>query len=137
MKKSVLILIGIIYISAIVIVGFFGMKVTAYDEMVYITDIVCTNENIRENSDNTKTLRVNYIEGGSVLENTVILTYDVYPKNSTLKGADAVSLVYDENTKVATVDGLKVTFLKKGVLTVQLKSKDGSNIIETVKIIAY
>lgn len=137
MKKSVIIFIGIIYIAAIVIVGFFGMKITAYDEMVYITDIVCTNENVRENADNTKTLRVDYIEGGSVLENTTIITYDVYPKNSTLKGAKAVTLVYDENTKVAQVDGLKVTFLKRGVLTVQLKSKDGGNVIETIKIIAY
>ena len=137
MKKSVIVLIGIIYIAAIVFVGFFGMKVTAYDEMIYITNIECTNEGIRENADGTKTLRFNYVDGGDVLENTLTLTYKVYPDNSTLKGADAATLVYDENTTVATVDGLHITFLKKGVLTVQLKSKDGSNITETIRIIAY
>ncbi len=137
MKKSVIVLIGIIYIAAIVFVGFFGMKVTAYDEMIYITNIECTNEGIRENADGTKTLRFNYVDGGDVLENTLTLTYKVYPDNSTLKGADAATLVYDENTTVATVDGLHITFLKKGVLTVQIKSKDGSNITETIRIIAY
>lgn len=137
MKKSVIVLIGIIYIAAIVFVGFFGMKVTAYDEMIYITNIECTNEGIRENADGTKTLRFNYVDGGDVLENTLTLTYKVYPDNSTLKGADAATLVYDENTTVATVDGLHITFLKRGVLTVQIKSKDGSNITEVVRIIAY
>lgn len=137
MKKSVIVLIGIIYIAAIVFVGFFGMKVTAYDEMIYITNIECTNEGIRENADGTKTLRFNYVDGGSVLENTLTLTYKVYPDNSTLKGADAATLVYDENTTVATVDGLHISFLKRGVLTVQIKSKDGSNITETIRIIAY
>ena len=137
MKKSVVILIGIIYIASIVVVGFFGMKITAYDEMIYITDIVCTNEGVKKNPDGTKTIRLDYKENGTVMENTVIITYNVYPKESTLKGSDAVTLLYDKDTKIATVDGLKVSFLKKGVLTVQLRSKDGSNVIEIVKIIAY
>lgn len=137
MKKSVLILIGIIYVASIIIVGFFGMKISVYDQMVYITDIECTNENIRTNADATKTLRHDYIVGGTALENTVIITYDVYPKNSTLKGADAVTLVYDKDQTVAEINGLTISFLKRGVLTVQLKSLDGSNVIETIKIIAY
>ena len=39
MKKSVIILIGIIYIASIFVVGFFGMKVKNYNVMVYIEDI--------------------------------------------------------------------------------------------------
>lgn len=137
MKKSVIILIGIIYIASIVFVGFFGMKLTAYDPIVYITDIECTNEGAVTNADGSKTIFIKYIQGGSVLENSTIITYKVMPDNSTLKGSDAVRMIYDKDTKVATVDGLTVTFLKKGVLTIQLKSLDGSEVIEVVKLIAY
>ena len=46
MKKSVIILIGIIYIASIFVVGFFGMKIKSFDTIIYITDIECTNENV-------------------------------------------------------------------------------------------
>lgn len=137
MKKSVIILIGIIYVASIFVVGFFGMQIKAFDAMVYITDIECTNENVTTNPDQTKTIRFDYSADGDLLKNTLILTYDVYPKNSTLKGTDAVKLVYDEEQRVANIDGLQITFLGRGVLTVYLKSLDGSNVIETIKLIAY
>ena len=137
MKKSVIILIGIIYVTSIFIVGFFGLKMKAYDPIIYITDIECTNDNMRANTDGSKSVFLKYSSDGDVLKNSIIINYKVYPENSTLKGTDAVRVVYDHDTKVATVDGLTVTFLKKGVLTVQLVSQDGSEIIEKVKLIAY
>jgi len=137
MKKSVVILIGIIYVASIFVVGFFGMKIKAFDTIVYITDIECSNENVKTKADKTKELKFDYKIDGDKMENTLILTYDVYPKNSTLKGADAVKLIYDENPLLAEVDGLAITFLGRGVMTVYLKSLDGSNVIETIKIISY
>lgn len=137
MKKSVVILIGIIYVASIFVVGFFGMRIKAFDTIIYITDIECSNENLKTKVDGTKELKFDYKIDGDKMENTLILTYDVYPKNSTLKGADAVKLVYDENPLLAEVDGLKITFLGRGVMTVYLKSLDGSNVIETIKIISY
>lgn len=142
MKKSVIVLIGIIYIAAIVFVGFFGMKLTAYDEMIYITDIECVNEELKvsndpETNEEQKSIWFKFKQGGNELENTITIKYKVYPENASLKGTDAAKLVYDENTKVAKVNGLHITFLKKGVLTVQIISKDGSNVIETITLISY
>lgn len=138
MKKSVVILIGIIYIASIFVVGFFGMKVKSFDTIIYITDIECTNENVKVKADNEKELRFDYDPSGDKMTNTLIITYSVYPENATMKGTEAVKLMYNENPKlVEEVDGLKITFKGKGVFTVYLKSLDGSNIIETIKIISY
>lgn len=137
MKKSVVVLIGIIYIASIFVVGFFGMQIKAFDTIIYISDIECSNENVIANPDGSKKIRFDYKPDGDKMDNTLIITYNVYPKDSTLKGVDAVRLAYDPNPKLAEVDGLKITFLGKGALTVYLKSLDGSNVIETIKIISY
>lgn len=139
MKKSVIILIAIIYVGSIFVVGFFGMQIKAFDTMIYITDIECTNDFINEKIDGTKEIKFDYNPNGDLQENTLILTYDVYPKNSTLKGYNAVKLVYNEEDikKLAIVDGLKITFLGKGVMSVILKSLDGSNVVENIRIIVY
>ncbi len=142
MKKSVIILIGIIYIASIVIVGFFGMQIKAFDTIVYITDIECTNEEVVTKVDGSKEIKFDYDTTKDDMENTIILTYEVFPKNSTLKGTEAVKLTYDTTHKLIDkglweVDGLTITFKSKGVLTFYLKSLDGSNIIETINIIAY
>lgn len=137
MKKSVIILIAIIYITSIVAIGFFGTKIVAYNPTIYITDIECTNDNMRTNDDGSKSVFLKYSNDGDILKNSIIITYKVYPENSTMRGAEAVRLVYDKDNIVATVDGLTVTFLKKGVLTVQLVSQDGTEVTEKVKLIAY
>ena len=152
MKKSVIVLIGIIYLASIFVVGFFGMKVKNYNVMVYITDIECTNEEARAEVNGSKTIKFKYDNEGTeaekFLKNSIILTYELYPKNTTLKGKDAVMAYADPekivapneeyNSKtVAVMDDLTVSFIKPGVLIVTLKSMDGSNISETVKIIAY
>lgn len=152
MKKSVIVLIGIIYLASIFVVGFFGMKVKVYDTMVYITDIECTNEDARKETNGNKTIKFKYDYEGTederILKNSKILTYEIFPKNTTLKGKDAVMAYADpekvvsdiadrnDNT-VAVVNDLTISFLKPGVLIVTLKSMDGSNISEVVKIIAY
>lgn len=142
MKKSVIILIGIIYIASIFVVGFFGMQIKAFDTIIYITDIECTNEEVVTKIDGTKEIKFDYDASKDDMENSIILTYEVYPSNSTLKGRDAVRLFCDESHKLIrnemwVVDGLTITFKSKGALTFHLKSLDGSNVIETINIIAY
>lgn len=44
MKKSVILTISIIYILAIVVVGFLGIALKVYNEKVYIEKIVCITE---------------------------------------------------------------------------------------------
>ena len=61
MRKSVIIMIGIIYIASIFVVGFFGMKVKVFETTVYITDIECTNENIKVKPDESKEILFDYL----------------------------------------------------------------------------
>ena len=142
MKKSVIILIGIIYVASIFVVGFFGMQIKAFNTIIYITDIECTNEEVVTKIDGTKEIKFDYDANKDDMENSIILTYAVYPSNATAKGKDAVELFCDETHKLIrnemwAVDGLTITFRSKGALTFYLKSLDGSNVIETINIIAY
>lgn len=48
MKKSVVLTISIIYILAIVVVGFLGIALKVYNEKVYVESIVCITEGYEE-----------------------------------------------------------------------------------------
>ena len=44
MKKSVILMICVVYIFAIVIVGFLGLAMKVYDENKYVKEIQCINK---------------------------------------------------------------------------------------------
>lgn len=44
MKKSVIITIIVIYVLAIVVVGFIGLKMKVYDEQKYVEKIECISD---------------------------------------------------------------------------------------------
>lgn len=128
MKKSVIILIGIIYIMAIAMVSFFGLKTQVYEEKIYISSIEILNENVKTTSNGEKYMIVNYADGPIIIERKI------YPENATKK---VVEYAYDETNQIATVDQMGVvTFEGPGALTVYIMAKDGSGVITTLKIIA-
>ena len=51
MKKSVLIVIGLVYIASILIIGFFGMRQVVYSNIIYVREIECINEEARDMGD--------------------------------------------------------------------------------------
>ena len=135
MKKSVIILIGIIYLASIFVVGLFGGKQGAFDEVVYITNIDCTNEGIAEVGKNHKEIVFDYDPDKSIEENALIITYKVYPSESTLKGADAVEVYAIPNDKLFTQDGVVFKFhAEYGMVTIYLNSLDGSSVQEIIDV---
>ena len=46
MKKSVVVLIGIIYIASIALVSFFGLKYKVFEEVVYVESVELLNEGL-------------------------------------------------------------------------------------------
>ena len=48
MKKSVILTISIIYILAIVVVGFLGIALKVYNEKVYVEKIICITDGYKE-----------------------------------------------------------------------------------------
>ena len=121
MKKSVVILIALIFIASVVCVSFFGLQFKTFDEIVYVSSIELLDEDLKTNDQGEKYVVISPDEKG---ERKYQIKYRVHPDNAT---DDGVIFAYDEENTIATVDenGL-VAFNKKGVLTVQIVAKDGS-----------
>lgn len=133
MKKSIVIVIGIIYVASICLIGFFGMKIKAYNETIYVTNIECINTDMQETTDSQNN-PIKYVVLTYEPELAYQIEWKVNPDNVTYRN---VEFVYNTETTVATVSGFgAVLFLKKGTITIQIVSTDGKNIIETVKLIA-
>ena len=130
MKKSVIIAIFAIFLASIIAVGFFGMQQVVYNEIVYVNSITCINEEARDIGD-YKIIQIQYKDGQV---NGVQLNYKVEPSNAT---NSKVKFVYDSTQTVADITDLgAVIFKRPGVVTIEIKSTDGSIASEKVKIIA-
>ena len=129
MKKSVLIVIGLVYIASILIIGFFGMRQVVYSNIIYVREIECINEEARDMGD-YKLIIIDYIEGNTGVQ----LSYRVTPDDATNK---EVQFVYNEEQNVASVTELgAVIFNSPGLIIVQIRSTDGTIASETVWVLA-
>lgn len=135
MKKSVIILILIIYIGSIVFVGFFGMKMVSYNPTVIPEKIECINEDMRlvvpndesgqpVEAEAYKSVRLRWEEGLQYQ-----LKWRVYPDNASQKA----QFIYTSD--IATIDenGL-VTFTKRGTLTFSIACEEFGTVLQRVKI---
>lgn len=131
MKKSVVILILIIYIASVALVSFFGLQYKTFDEVIYTNKIEFLNEDIKTADDGTLYAVVRKDEATGLWKYQ--LQWRVYPDNAT---NSAVDFIYDTQTPGVTVDAATglITFERKGALTVTLKPKDGSNISATLTL---
>ena len=121
MKKSVVILIALIFIASVVTVSFFGLKFKTFNEIVYVSSIELLDENLKTNDQGGKYVVIYPDDKG---ERKYQIKYRVHPDNAT---DDGVIFAYDEENAFATVDEKGVvTFKKKGAITVQLIANDGS-----------
>lgn len=74
MKKSVIITIIVIYVLAIVVVGFIGLKMKVYDEQKYVEKIECISDGYKDYDPNTENLGydcgifIKDLESGEVVE---------------------------------------------------------------------
>ena len=128
MKKSVIILIGVIYIAAIALVSFFGLQAKIYNEKVYVERIEILNEYDIDDQGN-KYIVFYPDENG---ERKFQINYRVYPDDASTKKVD---FNYDtQNTNVTIDENGVVTFKKKGSVIVNITAKDGSGVSEKIEI---
>ena len=129
MKKSVIILIGLIYVASIALVSFYGLQYKTFDEVVYVSDIEILNEGIKTDSQGEKYIALFPDENG---ERKFQIEYRVYPDNATNSEVD---FIYDkQNLNVSIDSNGVVTFQKRGSVKVTVVSKDGTSISETIEI---
>ncbi len=141
MKKSVLILIAVIYVVAIFMVSFIGLKIGFYDEIMYVESISveniecenCTVKTAVENGVEYKYAVVQY-EDDPENPTAVQIIWKLNPDNATNK---KVTFEYDKSKTIGYVTETgTVVFNKKGTINVYILATDGSGQRAMVKIIA-
>ena len=151
MKKSVFLIILIIYVASILFIGLFGMEMALFNEKLYVTDIIITNESTEEYSVYESTQEgIIYItffydntyDGNWESEdnpNVVQLFWKVVPEDATNR---KISFSYDTSYEGGVNPYGKVTetgtvmFKKAGSITVTITALDGSNTKTRVTVVA-
>lgn len=131
MKKSVIILIALIYIVSVALVSFFGLKAKVFNPVIYTESVELLNEGLKTNDEGGKYVVVRPDENG---ERKYQLLYRVHPDNATESG---VIFSYDKDLTYVSIDedGV-VTFTGKGVVVVEIIAKDGSGAKAAITIFA-
>ena len=123
MKKSVVILIALIYIVSIALVSFFGLQFKTFNPIVYTTSVEILNDDgdVKTNSAGEKYVVIRPDDEGN---RQYQILYRVHPDNAT---NHEVTFAYDNQNGTVSIDknGV-VTFQQKGVVTVHIIAKDGS-----------
>lgn len=131
MKKSVVILIAVIYVMAVVLVSFFGIQATLLEETVYVKDIEIINKGVKIADDGiTKSIDISF-NGKETAEYQI--EWRVIPTNAT---NSKVVFNYGTQQTFATVDenGL-VKFTRPGVLKISIVPADGTILEKPATII--
>ena len=123
MKKSVVILIAIIYIASIVLVNFFGMNPLQFAEEVDVTDLVLLNEDVKINSQDMKWAEAKDEDGDGVWEYQLEL--QILPENATNKKVIITNTSAKDDVEINQETGL-IKFNSRGVATFKIAA-EGSN----------
>ena len=140
MKKSVIFLIGIIYLVSIVIVTFFGMQIAIDQFKIYMTEIEITNQECRM-IDGEKYIIVEFdsVQGYT----SIFIDYETAPDNASnpekisfrISGNEFVDGEGNVSIYATVTDNGEVTFTRPGQVVVTVSTEDGSRLSDTVNIL--
>lgn len=141
MKKSVILTIGVIYVIAIVVVGFIGLKMQVYNQQKYVEKITCISEGYHKYPDGHPKKKAGfdgYIQPDYQEGLKVEIKCQITPDNATEK---RLNYIYDESQKIYKLkineDGTAtIEFLKTGVATITIKSTDNVGVSIKIEIFA-
>ena len=162
MKKTMVIIILVVFIASIAVVNFFGLEIKVFDGITYVEKIECNSVTVQ--NENPVTLTPETKEDGSLKlvygnpvfkfefipspdgeyttdeesiiknPNAVQINYEVFPH---IADERDVVFEYDKDSDVAVFHELSrtFTFIKPGkVFTITIRSTDGSNKSTTISI---
>lgn len=128
MKKSVILTIAVIYIFAIVIVGFIGIRQGAYNENKYVEDIIIISNNYVKydlNSDEAKNGYEGYISTSYVEGLKIEIKCQVKPDNATNKKLVYACAESTDYKLITNSDGTAtIEFYHGAQFTLIIKSQD-------------
>ena len=149
MKKSVVILIAIIYIASIALVSFFGLQFKVFNEEVYVDRIEVLNLAIEEakgskyyqkipkgTNENGETIYDEYILVSIQETQQYDLNLRVHPDNATNKKVNYA--IETSPNGCATIDENGVlTLHKTGTVKIVMSSADGSGAQTSITVIIH
>ena len=159
MKKTILILILVIYIASIAIVNFFGLEIKIFESVTYVDSIECPTITVQ--NENSVTLEAKQLLHGKPLfvfdfipapddapytrddesiitnPNTVRIDYEVFPH---LADETGVRFEFDEETLNDVIVFHEMSrsfvFLKPNkIVTITIRAIDGSNKSTEIQIV--
>ena len=139
MKKSVIFLIGVLYIISIIVVTFFGLQATIDQFQVYMNSISITSYDQIVNDNKYLIVNFNDTEGYT----SVFIEYDYTPSNATHPDRVSFSLVsntyVDENGETAYYAQVSATgevvFYARRTVKLVITTTDGSKLTDSLMII--
>ena len=138
MRKSVLFLIGIIFIVSVVVVTFFGMKVTVDQFKVYINKVEITTYDRIIRDRKYKTVELDETEGYTSL----FIEYNLGPDNATeldgivftISGNTYIDENGEEQISAEISPTGELVFYRAARVTVTIRTTDGSEISDSVLV---
>ena len=131
MKKTVVIIIALIYIASVALVSFFGLQYKVFDEVIPVERIEITNPDQKFSDTQGDYIVIRPNDKG---ERRIKLDYHVYPEDAS---NTTVDFAYEEVDYASVDEYGVVTFTAPGVLKVRIIATDGSNVEDTILIISY
>ncbi len=132
MKKSVIILIALIYIASVALVSFFGLQFKVFEEVIPVERVEITNEGLDYNSTWGDYYVVTPNEKGEL---RFQIQYHVYPENATNTKVNFSYQAMPEGC--ATIDEYGVvSFSSAGMIKVFVITTDGGDAQDTITLIA-
>ncbi len=133
MKKSVIILIALIYIASVALVSFFGLQFKVFEEIIPVERVEITNE-VDDHNDTWG----DYVVITQPDENGEVrfqINYHVYPENAT---NTTVKFSYQASPEgCATIDEFGVvSFSSVGMIKVFAITTDGGDAQDTITIVS-
>lgn len=138
MKKSVILTIAVIYIFAIVIVGFIGIKQGAYNEKKYVEDIVIISDNYVKydvESEEAKKGIEGHISTSFTEGLKIEIKCQVKPDNATNKNLIYICSDSQDYKLITNSDGTAtIEFYHGAQFVLQIKSEDTKGFIKKIYI---
>ena len=130
MKKSVVILIALIYVASVALVSFFGLQFKVFEEVVPVERVEITNPGQKHSEQHGDYVVIRPDESGNVRYQ---IQYRVYPDNASNA---VVDLAYEEEDWFSVDENDVFTFTGSGSVKVHVIATDGSNAEDTIMIVA-
>ena len=141
MKKSVILMICVVYIFAIVIVGFLGLAMKVYDENKYVKEIQCINKEYKPNPNKKENdgaedgfINISYEKGLVFNLNCIVKPDDATQKKLEYIGEDD-STIY--SIEVQSDGTANIVFKTDGVAIIIVKATDTEGKKIKIKITAF